>query len=68
MADYWLPPANGNNESDLQSSIINNQSLQAYSLNGAGVNAGPAIDASIRVNGGLAINHADCVTRTFPDA
>ena len=50
-----------------KSPIVNCRSLQAQSLNGAGVDTGPAIDAGIRVHRGLALDHADRVAGAFPD-
>jgi hypothetical protein len=42
-----------------KSQIINHKSLQAYRFCRAGINADTAIDAVVRVDFRLAINHAD---------
>jgi len=50
------------------SSIINNQSLQAYCRHRAGIDADAAIDAAIGVHLCLATDHADRAARAFADA
>jgi hypothetical protein len=42
--------------------------LQTYCLNGARIDASPAINAGIRVNDGLAARHADRIAGTLIDA
>ena len=70
MIDYCrstisLASANADDRPNDQSSIINNQCLQTQCLNRASVNAGPAIDAGIRIHGGLAVHHTDGIARTL---
>jgi hypothetical protein len=48
-------------------SIINNQSLQAYCFDRAGIDADAAIDAVVRVHLCLATDHADCAARALTD-
>jgi hypothetical protein len=51
-----------------QSSIIDNQSSQAYRFDGAGIDADAAIDAVVRVYLRLAIDHANGAARALAHA
>ncbi len=55
----YQAPNDGLLTSNNQSSLINSQFLQAYRFCRAGINADAAIDAVVRVDFRLAIDHAD---------